>query len=132
MNATKKIALALCISLVVFLGTTTRNAQAQECCVFNPLAVPFVVAGGVLAAAASVASLAVGGPVVYGPGPAYYRYGSGYYRYGSGYYRYGNGYYRSSPRYYRPYRYGGYGGRGWVPGHYNRYGDWVPGRYRRY
>ena len=129
MNATKKIALALCISLVVFLGTTTGNAQAQECCVFNPLAVPFVVAGGVLAAAASVVGLAVGGPVVYGPGPAYYRYGSGYYRNGPGYYRYGGGYYRNSPRYYRPYR---YGGRGWVPGHYNRYGDWVPGRYRRY
>lgn len=111
---------ALCTILTLLLVFSVSKSEARDCCYFNPLAIPFIAAAGVVGAAAAVTTGLVGWPYYgsyYGPG----YYGPGYYGYygprydGSRYYR--SGYY--GPRYYRP---GYYGSsryyRGGYRGHY--------------
>jgi len=147
MKSMRKITVVVLVvaSLLVF---TTRSAKA-ECCYFNPLALPFMVAGAVVGTAAAITTGILGfpfyagspyyyGPSYYAPAPGYYGssyygpsyYGPGYYApyapvsfyFGSGYYGYPRGYYGRGP----------YWGRGgaWGPRYYNRYGGGGP-RYHR-
>jgi hypothetical protein len=100
---------ALCTILTLLVVFSASKSEAQECCYFNPLAIPFIAAAGVVGAAAAVTTGLVGWPYHYGNyyAPSYYGpgyYGPRYYR--SGYHvsrHYRSGYYGSS-RYYR----GGY------------------------
>ena len=54
----KQKGLILCISLVLLLAMTTADAQAQ-CCYFNPLLLPFAVAGAVVGTAAAITTAVV-------------------------------------------------------------------------
>ena len=74
----KQKGLILGISLVLLLAMTTADAQAQ-CCYFNPLLLPFAVAGAVVGTAAAITTAIVPPPVYpvypgryYGPPRAYY------------------------------------------------------------
>ena len=110
---TTKILIVVCISLVLIVGTTAGTAQADCCDYFNPLLLPFAVAGAAIGTAASIVTGVVAAPV-YGY-PGYY---DPYYYYPPDYVYYGPSHYRHS--------------RVWVRGHYDRYGYWVPGYWHRY
>lgn len=118
------------VALAFLTVFSTTSARADY--YYNPLFLPFAVAGAVVGTAAAVATGIATAPFYafspgyyYGPGPGYYYgparayYGPGYYR--SGYYR--SGYYRSAP--YRVHRSAA------ARGHYDRNGRGVPGS-RRY
>ena len=101
----KRKGLVLSISLVLLLVLTSVRAQAQ--CYYNPLFLPFAVAGAIVGTAAAIV---VPGPVYPAyPGPAYYAPAPGYYGYGP------------RPFYYRPV---------WAGRHHPRHGAWGGG-YRR-
>jgi hypothetical protein len=105
-----KVISVVCIGLALLLVVAAKNAQAQYYYPFNPLWLPFAVAGAAVGTAAAIVTGVVAGP--YYAYPAYY---------GPGYYapapvRYGPGPYRSRST--------------WIPGHYNRYGQWIPGHWR--
>jgi hypothetical protein len=75
----KKKGLVCSIVLVLLLVLTTVGAQAQ--CYFNPLFLPFAVAGAAVRTAAAITTVVVpapsyGYPAYYGP---YYAPGPGYY-----------------------------------------------------
>jgi hypothetical protein len=117
---------ALCTILTLLVVFSASRSEAQECCYFNPLAIPFVAAAGLVGAAAAVTTGLVGWPYYYGNHYAPGYYGPGYYGYygpryyGSGYYgprHYRSGYYGSS-RYYRGGYHGGpnYAGRSYRDG----------------
>ena len=112
MKAIKLIGV-VCISLALLTGVTATTARAEaECCYyFNPLFLPFAVAGAVVGTAAAIVTGVVPGPpYAY---PADYR----------------PAYYAPAPAYYGP---GPYHPRPvWISGHYNRHGAWVPGHWRR-
>lgn len=114
----------VCCGLAFVLVFGTVSAQA-ECCYFNPLAIPFVVAGAVVESAVALATgfvvpppYACGGcygpPPPPGPPPDYYGPPRGYYG-PPGYYRhgYGPGYYGERPT--------------WREGQYNQYNAPEPG-----
>ncbi|MHC1743199.1 MAG: hypothetical protein AB9873_09245 [Syntrophobacteraceae bacterium] len=134
MSSMRKV-MVVCLLVVSLTVFTTSRAKAEYCC-FNPLALPFLVAGAVVGTAAAITTGILGIPYYafsgpyngYGYGPSY-SYGSGYYygpgRYPSSYYApapvyYGPGYY--SPRFYGP----GYGyyrsGAAWGPRYYGTHG----------
>ena len=100
----KRKGLVVSISLVLLLVLTSVRAQAQ--CCYNPLVLPFAVAGAIVGTAAAI--------VV--PGPVYPAYPGPYYAPAPGYYGYG-----PRPLYHRP---------GWAGDHRPRYGGWGGG-YRR-
>jgi hypothetical protein len=106
----KRKGLILSISLVLLLVLTTVDAQARCCHCFNPLFLPFAVAGAVVGTAAAITTAVVPAPV-----HAYPVYRGPVYPVQAG------GYYGPGPYYARPL---------WVPAHYNRYGAWVPGHWR--
>lgn len=117
---------AICTIFVLVLVSSASLAEAQECCYFNPLAIPFLAVAGLVGAAAAVTTGLAGGPYYgdyYAPGyygPAYHGYyGPGYYGpgYRSGYYH-GPGHYRSGYYGPSPYYRGGYHGH---PGYASRY-----------
>jgi hypothetical protein len=129
---------ALCTILTLLVVFSASRSEAQECCYFNPLAIPFIAAAGLVGAAAAVTTGLVGWPYYYGDYYAPRYYGSGYYvprYYGSGYYvprYYGSGYYGT--RYYRSgyygprhYRSGYYGSSRYYKGGYHR-GSYYTGR----
>jgi hypothetical protein len=101
--------------LAFLLVFTTTNARAQYGYYFNPLLLPFVVAGAAVGTAASIVTGVVPGPYYAYPG----YYGPAYY--GPRYYAPARVYYRSGPYNYR---------HAWIRGHYNRYGEWIPGHWR--
>jgi hypothetical protein len=112
----KKLLIGACIGLALILVFTTAGVRAECCYYYNPLFLPFAVAGAVLGTAAAI----VTAPFAYSP-------------------YYGPGYYTPAPVYYDPGPYRGgavrvrshYDRDGfWVPGHYNRFGNWIPGHYR--
>ena len=107
----KRKGLILCFSLVLLWATTIADAQAQ-CTYFNPLLLPFAVAGAVAGAVVGTAA-AITTAVV--PVPVYPAYS-------------GPAYYAPVPRYYGPVPY--HSRPVWMRGHYNRYGYWVPGHWR--
>jgi hypothetical protein len=138
MKSLRKIAVVVLVvaSLLVF---TTKSAKAEYCC-FNPLALPFMVAGAVVGTAAAITTGILGFPF-YAGAPYYYSpsyYGPGYYGpryYGSSYY--GPGYYGSG--HYGPYApvsfYFGSGYSGYNRGYYGRgprWGGWGHGYHHRY
>ncbi len=93
MSSIRKVTVVglLVVSLTVFAAP---RANAQDCC-FNPLALPFMVAGAVVGTAAAITTGILGFP--------YYAYGAPYYGasyYGPTYYDYG--YYGPGPVYYGP------------------------------
>ena len=100
----KRKGLVFSITLVLLLVLTSVRAQAQ--CYYNPLFLPFAVAGAIVGTAAAIV---IPGPV-YPVGP-YYAPAPGYYGYGYG----------PRPFYHR---------RGWAGNHHPRYGAWGRG-YRR-
>jgi multisubunit Na+/H+ antiporter MnhB subunit len=103
----KRKGLVLAISLVLLMVLTNADAEARRC-YYNPLVLPFAVAGAVVGAAAAITTAIVPPPPVYPvyPGPYY-----------------------AAPRvYYGPGPY--YPRRAWAPGHYNHYGYWVRGHWR--
>jgi hypothetical protein len=126
----KKILSVVCVGLAFLLVVSTTSVRAEECCYFfNPLLLPFVVAGAALGTAAAITTGLVA---------PWYPYN----------YYYEPGYYAPAPAYYGPGPYGHraawvrghYDGNGvwvpghwrnrvWVPGHHNRYGDWIPGHW---
>ena len=106
----KKILAGVFIGLACIMVFTTVDVQAQ-CCYYNPLFLPFAVAGAVVGTAAAIVTAPFTYPAYYGPPPPPRYYASAPVYYGSG-----------------PYR----GGDGWIRGHYNRDGAWVPGHWRRY
>lgn len=97
------IGIALALVMVVF----TSNADAGRYYGhhhhhFNPLFLPFAIAGAVVGTAAAITTgvLAPGYPAYYGPAPGY-----------------------CAPA--------ACGPRGvWIPGHYTPYGEWIPGHWR--
>jgi len=107
----KRKGLVLSISLILLLVLTTVDAQARYGHYYNPLLLPFAVAGAVVGTAAAITTALApvppypapvySGPTYYAPAPA--------------------GYYGPGPYYSRPL---------WIPAHYNRYGYWVPGHWR--
>ena len=103
----KRKGLVVSISLVLLLVLTTVDVQARRC-YFNPLLLPFAVAGAVVGTVAAITTAVVPVPVY----PAYS----------------GPAYYAPVPRYYGPVPY--HSRPVWMPGHYNRYGYWVPGHWR--
>jgi hypothetical protein len=124
---TKRL-VALCTILTLLVVLSASRSEAQECCYFNPFAIPFIAAAGLVGAAAAVTTGLVAGPYYYGDYYAPGYYGSGYYApryYGSGYY--GTRYYRSG--YYGPrhYRSGYYGSSRYYKGGYHR-GSYYAGR----
>ncbi len=122
----KRILIVAFVALAFLTVFSTRSARADYY-YYNPLFLPFAVAGAVVGTAAAVATGIATAPFYafspgyYGPGPVYY--GSARAYYGPGYYGPGRVYYRSAP--YRVHR------SGWVRGHHDRYGRWVPA-HRRY
>ena len=103
----KRKGLVVSISLVLLLVLTTVDVQARRC-YFNPLLLPFAVAGAVVGTVAAITTALVPVPVYPAySGPAYYAPAPGYY---------GPGPYHSRPV--------------WMRGHYNRYGYRVPGHWR--
>jgi hypothetical protein len=104
----KKILAGVFIGLACIMVFTTVNVQAQ-CCYYNPLFLPFAVAGAVVGTAAAIVTAPFTYPAYYGPPPGYYAPARAYY--GPG-----------------PYRGDGV----WIRGHYNRDGAWVPGHRRHY
>ncbi len=110
----KKV-LVVCLGLAFLMFFSTSMAQADECCAFNPLFLPFAIAGAAVGTAAAIAS-APFYPYPYYYGPAYY--GPAYY---------GPAYYPPPPG---PYY--GYGPRPrvWVRGHNDPNGNWIPGHWR--
>jgi hypothetical protein len=101
----KRKGLVLSIGLVLLLVLTSVKAQAQ--CYYNPLVLPFAVAGAIVGTAAAITTAVIPGPVY----PAYR----------GPYYAPAPGYYGPRPFYHRP---------GWAGHHYPRYGAWGGG-YRR-
>ena len=99
--------LVVSISLVLLLVLTTVDVQARRC-YFNPLLLPFAVAGAVVGTVAAITTALV-------PVPVYSAYS-------------GQAYYAPAPRYYGPRPY--HSRPVWMRGHYNRYGYWVPGHWR--
>lgn len=91
-----KVLTITCIGLTLFLAFPARSAQAQ-CCYFNPLFLPFAVAGAAIGTAAAIATGIVGapyyaGPVYRGPRPhGYYRQGGRHYDHRGPYDRRGRG-----------------------------------------
>ena len=111
MKALRIISVA-CVGLALLLVFMTTSAEAQCCYYFNPLFLPFAVAGTVLGTAAAITTgFVVGPPYAY---PAYY----------------GPSYDSPPPDYYAPRPY--YPRQAWVPGHYSRFGRWVPGHWGRF
>ena len=106
----KKKGLILGICVVLLLVLTTVDTQARCGGYYNPLVLPFAVAGAVVGTAAAVATAVVPAPVCAYPGCP-----------GPPYYAPPRVYYGPGPYYARP---------AWIPGHYNRYGYWVPGHWR--
>jgi len=106
----KQKVLILGISLVLFLALAKVDAQAQCCYYYNPLLLPFAVAGAVVGTAAAITTAVV--PAAGYAYPAYSR---------PGYYAPAQAYYGRRPYYSRPI---------WIPAHYNRYGAWIPGHWR--
>jgi hypothetical protein len=98
---------ALAVSLVLLLVLTSVRAEAQ-CCYYNPLVLPFAVAGAVVGTAAGIMTAMVPPPPVYRayPGP---------------YYAQPRVYYGPGPY---PMR------RAWIPGYYPRYGYGGGGHWR--
>ena len=114
--------LVLSMSLAAILVLTSVSAQARCGYYYNPLYLPFAVAGAVVGTAAAITTAVVPtppyaypayrGPVYYAPAPV----------------QYGPGYYAPAPGYYGPGRY--YSRPVWIPGHHNRYGYWTPSHWR--
>ena len=104
----KKILTGVCVGLALILVFSTVSVRA-ECCYYNPLFLPFAVAGAVVGTAAAIVTAPFTYPAYYGPPPAYYAPAPAYYAPG-------------------PYR----GETVWIRGHYNRDGYWVPGHWRHY
>ena len=117
---TLRIVGMVAIVLAVLMVFTTTSARAQYGYYFNPLLLPFVVAGAAVGTAASIVTGVVPGPYYAYPayyGPAYY--GPRYYA--PGYYAPARVYYRSGPYHYR---------HAWIRGHHHRHDHWGHG-YRR-
>ena len=128
--------LFLSVSLVLLLVLTTVDVQARCGYYYNPLLLPFAVAGAVVGTVAAITTAVVPGsyypaPVYTGPvysepvyaGPTYYVPAPGYYGPGPRPHYFRPGYYRPEPRphYFRP---------GWTPEHHNGFGHWAPGHRR--
>ncbi len=111
---TKKVLVAfLGLAFLIVFSTATARAE-DECCVFNPLLLPFVAVTAAVGTAAAIVT-APFYPYPYYYGPAYY-----------------------PPAYYPPtpppgpyYGYGPYAPRVWVRGHTDKDGNWIPGHWRR-
>ncbi len=105
---TNKVTAVACICFVFVMLFSAATVQAGECCIFNPLLIPFAVAGAVLGTAAAIVTAPFQPyPVYSGPAYAYYPPPP----------------YRPGPRYAPD--------RAWVPGHRGPYGEWIPGHWRR-
>lgn len=127
MSSIRKVTV-VCLVVAALIVFPTARARAEYCC-FNPLALPFMVAGAVVGTAAAITTGILGFPYYaygapyYGPGyyGSSYYYGPRYYDYG--YYApgpvfYGSGYY--GPRYYGSRYYGHrYYGRGYYGSRYH-------------
>jgi hypothetical protein len=100
----KRKGLVFSIALVLFLVLTSVRAQAQ--CYYNPLLLPFTVAGAIVGTAAAIVI----------PGPVYPAYHGPYYAPAPAYHGYG-----PRPFHHRPV---------WDGDHHPRYGGWGGG-YRR-
>ena len=112
MKAIRIIGMGVIVVALLMVFTTT-SARAQYGYYFNPLLLPFVVAGAAVGTAASIVTGVVPGPYYAYPG----YYGSAYYGpryYTRGYYA-PRAYYRSGPYRHRHAR---------IYGHHNRYGHW--------
>jgi hypothetical protein len=105
----KSKGLVVSIAVVLLLVLTSVTAQAQ--CYYNPLYLPFAMAGAIVGTAAAIATVVIPAPPYgypayhgpyYAPAPAYHGYGTG-------------------PFYHRPV---------WAGDHHPRYGAWGGG-YRR-
>jgi hypothetical protein len=105
-----KVISVVCIGLALLLVIAARSAQAQYYYPFNPLLLPFYVAGAAVGTAAAIVTGVVPGP--------YYPYPRSY----------GPAYYAPAPVRYAPGPY--YSRSTWIPAHYNRYGRWIPGHWR--
>jgi hypothetical protein len=103
----KRKGLVCSIALVLLLVSTSVKAQAQ--CYYNPLFLPFAVAGAVVRTVAAI-------PTVVVPAPVY-----GYPVYHGPYYAPGPGYYGPRPYYPRP---------AWIGGPPPRHGGWARGHWR--
>jgi hypothetical protein len=106
---TKKIIIAACIGLALFIAVPVASVSAQDCYYCNPLLFPLAVAGAVVGTAAAIVTAPFCpycGPYYYSPpAPVYY-----------------------GPAHYAPGPYPHH--KAWVRGHYNRNGAWVPGHWR--
>jgi hypothetical protein len=124
MKAIRIIGMGVIVFALLMVFTTT-SARAQYGYYFNPLLLPFVVAGAAVGTAASIVTGVVPGPYYAYPGyygPAYY--GPAYYGpryYGGGYYAPARAYYRSGPYRYNHAR---------IHGHHYRHGNWNHRRWR--
>jgi hypothetical protein len=119
MKAIRIIGMGVIVFALLMVFTTT-SARAQYGYYFNPLLLPFVVAGAAVGTAASIVTGVVPGPYYAYPGyygPAYY--GPRYY--GGGYYAPARAYYRSGPYRYNHAR---------IHGHHYRHGNWNHRRWR--
>jgi hypothetical protein len=94
-----------CIGLALLMVFSATRVQAQGYYYFNPLFLPFAVAGAAIGTAAAITTGIVAPaypyPAYYGPGPSVY--------------------YRPAPYYHRTV---------WVRGHHHRHGAWGPGHWR--
>jgi hypothetical protein len=105
----KSKVLVVSITVVLLVALTSFRAQAQ--CYYNPLSLPFAVAGAIVGTAATITTAAI-------PAPPY-----GYPSYHSPYYAPAPAYHGYGPRpfYHRPI---------WAGDHHPRYEPWGGG-YRR-
>jgi hypothetical protein len=100
------------VAVALLLVVTTKSAQADRYYYYNPLLLPFAVAGSVIGTAAAITTGIV--PVPFYAYPAYY---------GPRYYAPAPAYYGPRSYYYRP---------AWIPRHHVRYGARIPGHWSRY
>ncbi len=98
MSMKKRIVIAA-VALAFWTIMTSAPAKAQ--CCYNPLLLPFAVAGAALGTAAAIVSAPFQPYYAYSPAPP-------------------------PPYYYAP---APYAARAWVPGHYTPYGNWIPGHW---
>ncbi|MGC9195936.1 MAG: hypothetical protein ACP5IL_10835 [Syntrophobacteraceae bacterium] len=99
MSTKKRIVIA--VIALAFLTIMTSGPAKAQCC-YNPLLLPFAVAGAAIGTAAAIVSAPFQPYYAYAPPPppAYY--------------------YQTPAPYYS---------RAWMPGHYTPYGAWIPGHW---